>query len=352
MTSVASPHGVIVGSIALDSIETPFGSAEETLGGAAVYASLAASLLCPATNDCRLPTADCGGAGIGIVGVVGGDFPQEHLDLLAARGVNLEGVQRVSEGESFHWSGRYVGDMGGAETLETRLGVFGDFAPQLPLAYRGADVLFLANIQPSLQLSVLEQTVGGNNGSQPFVLCDTMNFWIEGAREELLEVLRRVDLVLLNDAEVRQLTGLHGIAAGVERMLEWGPQHVVVKRGEHGVSLTSGIRRQASGVRDGRETAREREGGLTHCFVPAYPTQAVRDPTGAGDTFAGGVMGYLCRVGKINETALRRAMICGTALASIAVESLGVGALAKATLDDVRARAAALTGMSVEPLEL
>jgi len=339
VASAEGAFGVVVGSVALDTIETPFGTAQETLGGAAVYSSCAASILC---------------RGVGVVGVVGGDFPPEHLDMLAARGVDLQGVQRVAGGQSFRWAGRYVGDMSTAETLDTRLGVFGDFDPQLPSAYAGAEVLFLANIQPSLQLSVLRQATG-----RRLVLCDTMNFWIEGARDELLEVLRQVDLVLLNDTEVRQLTGLQNLAAAAEQVLQWGPRYVVVKRGEHGASLTSRVSTgQASrlpSVSAGTAKLRDRPGeglGLSHCFVPAYPTKAVKDPTGAGDTFAGGIVGYLCRTGDWTEGALRRALICGAALASIAVEGLGVEALCRADLSAVRARCSELAAMSVTPFQL
>ncbi len=296
--------GVVVGSVALDTIQTPFGSAEGVLGGAAVYSSWAATILCPS---------------VGVVGVVGDDFPQEHLDLLAAQGVDLRGVRRIAGTDSFRWSGRYEGDMSAAHTLETHLGVFADFDPQLPTPYALADIVFLANIQPSLQASVLKQATG-----RRFAMCDTMNFWIEGARDELLEVLAQVDLALLNDAEVRQLTGVRNLAAAAQEVLTLGPRYVVVKRGEHGASLT---------FRTG------------HFFVPAYPTTQVRDPTGAGDTFAGGILGYLCRQSDLSEATLRRAVVFGTALASITVEGLGLETLMKARYTDVCTRCSQLVDM-------
>ncbi|MFQ6132790.1 MAG: PfkB family carbohydrate kinase [Armatimonadota bacterium] len=287
---------LIVGSIALDSVSTPFGRVEEALGGAAVFAGCAASLL----------------AEVRLVGVVGDDFPQEHLDLLAQRGVDLRGVQRVAGGKTFRWRGSYEYDMARANTLATELNVFADFRPEIPAEYRDSDIVFLANIDPELQLSVLEQV------ERPRLsMCDTMNFWIEGKRDELLEVLSRVDLGLMNDAEVRELTGQPALANAGRAALELGPRYVVIKKGEHGAMLLS----------EGRYFA-----------APSYPLATVRDPTGAGDSFAGGLAGFLAHTGDVGEANLRRALVVGTIMASYCCEDFSLEGLRRATREDVRRR--------------
>ncbi len=284
---------LIVGSMALDTVATPFGSVEAAVGGAGMYASTAASLLAP----------------VNLVGVVGGDFPQAALDELAERGVDLAGVQRIPGGKSFRWSGSYEYAMNAAQTLDTQLNVFADFDPTLPDAYRHSQFVFLANIQPGLQLRVLEQVE-----SPTFTMCDTMNLWIETAREELLAVLAKVDLALMNDAELRQLTGTPNLAKAAGEVLDLGPSHIIIKQGEYGASLVN-------------------HNG--HFSLPCYPLPNVVDPTGAGDSFAGGLIGLLAWLGDCGDTALRQALAIGTVMASACVEDfslkglrrLGVGEL-------------------------
>ncbi len=294
---------LIVGSVALDSIETPFGKVERAVGGAGTYAAVAASLLAP----------------VRLVGVIGDDFPQEALDLLAARGVDLAGVERIAGGKSFHWAGRYSFDMNSRDTLATDLNVFADFDPRLPEEYRDSPYVFLANIQPALQLAVLDQI-----RSPRLVMCDTMNFWIEGAREELAAVLARVDLALLNDAEARQLTGCPNLARAAERVLAMGPRYVVIKKGEYGASLVS---------------------HAGHFSLPCYPLPDVRDPTGAGDSFAGGLIGFMAWLEATDEATLRQALACGTVLASACVEDFSLTRLQELTVDELYARYEALRAM-------
>lgn len=287
---------LVVGSVALDTVETPFGKLERGVGGAGTYAAYAASLLAP----------------VRLVGVIGDDFPQATLEGLAARGVDLAGVERVAGGKSFHWAGRYNYDMNSRDTLATDLNVFGDFNPQLSAAYRETPFVFLANIMPALQLSVLEQVTGPR-----FVMCDTMNLWIDQSPEELAQVLARVDLALMNDSELRQLTETPNLTAAAERVLEMGPRYVVIKKGEYGASLVSA------------------EG---HFSLPCYPLPNVVDPTGAGDSFAGGLIGFLAWLEATDEEALRQALACGTVLASACVEGFSVGALEGLRPEDVYRR--------------
>lgn len=276
---------VIVGSMALDSVKTPFGEVDRVVGGAAVYASMAASLL-SATQ---------------VVGVVGDDFPQHALDLLSERGADLAGVTRIPGGRSFYWAGEYGYDLGDRETLATELNVFADFDPILPDAYCDSRYCFLANIQPQVQLAVVEQL-----HDTCFVMCDTMNLWIETQREALLEVLSRVDLALLNDAEARQLAGTPNLAKAAEMVLDMGPEFVVIKKGEYGATLVS---------RD------------DYFSIPSYPLPNVVDPTGAGDSFAGGMVGFLARRNECCSRELRRAVAFGTVIASACVEDFSVTGL-------------------------
>jgi sugar/nucleoside kinase (ribokinase family) len=272
---------LVVGSVALDSVETPFGKVEDALGGSAVHFSVAASLVSP----------------VRVVGVVGDDYPMAELDLLASRGIDWSGVEQA-RGESFRWRGRYSFDLSSRETLETRLGVFADFRPRLPEAWRSTPFVFLGNIDPELQLDVLGQM------RQPrLVACDTMNFWIGGKREKLLEVLAKVDILIINDDEIRQLADDWNVHRAARWVLGKGPRKLVVKRGEHGAMLV--------------------EPGRTF-YVPAYPLEEVFDPTGAGDSFAGGFIGYLARAGDTSSDALRRAMVVGSAMGSFAVQKFGV----------------------------
>lgn len=273
---------LVVGSVALDSIITPFGTADDALGGSAVYFSVAASLL----------------TGVRIVGVVGDDYPMADLKAIAARGVDISGVEQA-KGESFRWKGKYSFDLASRETLETRLGVFADFKPKVPAAFADTPYVFLGNIHPDLQLGVLDQM-----RSPRLVACDTMNFWIDSARDRFLEVLKRVDLLIVNDEEVRQLSGDWNVHRAAKWVLDRGPRRVIVKRGEHGALL----------VEAGRSF-----------FCPAYPLEEVFDPTGAGDAFAGGFMGYIARTGDTSSDGLRRAMVYGAAMGSFAVSAFSTG---------------------------
>jgi sugar/nucleoside kinase (ribokinase family) len=286
---------LVVGSVALDSIETPFGSVHDALGGSGTFFSAAASLYCD----------------VQLVGVVGSDFPLDELRFMERRGVDLSGLEQA-EGESFRWSGVYSYDLNSRETLETRLGVFAEFRPKIPDAFRDAQWIFLGNIDPTLQLDVLEQV-----RSPRFVACDTMNFWIEGRRDELLKLLRRVDVLMVNDSEARELSGDHNLLRAARWIQAHGPEMVVVKKGEHGAILF------------GRDFA---------FFAPGYPLEEVFDPTGAGDAFAGGFIGYLARAGSTEPSQLKSAMIYGSAMGSFAVERFGVDRLIDLTAAEVHER--------------
>ena len=294
---------LVVGSLALDSVETPFGRKDDILGGAALYASTAASFFAP----------------VSVVGVVGDDYPLEALDFLRERGRRHGGRRDHPRRQELPVGRRYEYDMNSAETLDTQLGVFADFSPQVPEAYRTASHVFLANITPSVQSAVLDQVAPGC-----FVMADTMNFWINSAREDLLEVLARVDLMLLNDAEIRQLTGTPNLAKAAREVLAMGPRYVVIKKGEYGATLVS------------------EAGSFT---LPCYPLQQVLDPTGAGDTFAGGFVGYLAWAGSCEDPDLRQATAIGTVMASRVVESFGLESLAATTSDEIYARYFALKSM-------
>ncbi len=271
---------LVVGSVALDSIETPFGKVTDALGGSAVYFSAAAALLTP----------------VQVVGVVGSDYPLKDLHALNWQ-IDWSGVEQVP-GESFRWSGKYSFDLASRETLETRLGVFAAFQPKLPPAVRSPDFLFLGNIDPELQLSVLDQV------KRPkLVACDTMNFWISSKRDTLLKLLKRVDLLMINDSEARELSGDWNIHRIGQWILKQGPSRVVIKQGEFGALLI--------------------EAGRTF-YVPAYPLEEVFDPTGAGDCFAGGFMGHIARTGDLSHDNLRRAMVYGATMGSFAVASFGI----------------------------
>lgn len=286
---------LVVGSVALDSLETPFGRRDEILGGSACYFSTCASYFGP----------------VRVVAVVGEDFPQEHVDFLASRGVDLAGLSR-QPGRTFRWKGRYEFDLNTAHTLDTQLNVFADFKPELPAAWRDTEYVFLGNIDPDLQRAVLDQVRGPR-----FVACDTMNFWISSKRDSLLQTLRRVDLLFVNDAEARQLSGEHNIVKAARRILSFGPRAVVIKRGEYGALYFSGEEVFAAS---------------------AYPLPDVFDPTGAGDSFAGGFMGYLARRRSEEPQVMRRALVLGSVLASFAVEQFSLDRLRTLTADEVRGR--------------
>jgi sugar/nucleoside kinase (ribokinase family) len=286
---------LVVGSVALDSVETPFGKAEDVLGGSANYFAASASHQTP----------------VQLVGVVGSDYPVALLEPLRARGVDLAGLERM-EGESFRWRGRYRHDLNSAETLETRLGVFSHFRPKIPAAFKSAHYVFLANIDPRLQLEVLRQV-----DRPKLVACDTMNFWIESRRADLLELLGHVDLITLNDAEARQLTEQSNLVQAARWILARGPRTVLIKKGEHGAFMFT------------RETV---------FFAPAFPLESVFDPTGAGDSFAGGFMGWLARTGDLSEANMRRAVIVGSAMGSFVVEGFSITRLLEVTRADIDRR--------------
>jgi len=284
-----------VGSVALDSVETPFGKAERVLGGSAVFFSAAATVFSP----------------VRVVGVVGDDYPLEKLGFLGARGADLAGIEQ-RPGESFFWAGRYHYDLNSRDTLETRLGVFADFEPRIPEPFRDSSWVFLGNIDPTLQHRVLDQV-----DAPEVVACDTMNYWIEGNRKELLSLLERVDILLVNDAEARQLADEPNLLKASRWIRERGPSIVVVKKGEHGAILFAD-----SWV----------------FFAPGYPLEVVFDPTGAGDAFAGGFVGYLARSGSTDEADLRRGMVYGSAMGSYAVEAFSVDRFKTLEAGDVARR--------------
>src|SRR5215831_6805232 len=289
---------LVVGSVALDSVETPFGKADHVLGGSGTFFSASASHLAP----------------VQLVGVIGNDFPIDDLkSAFASRPIDLAGLE-LAEGGSFRWRGRYRHDLNMAETLETHLGVFSNFRPKIPDQFRNAPFVFLGNIDPRLQLDVLTQV------SKPkLVACDTMNFWIESRRPDLMRLLEQVDLITLNDAEARQLTEEFNLVKAARWIMARGPSHVVIKKGEHGAFMFT---------RD------------SIFFAPAYPLESVFDPTGAGDSFAGGFMGYLARTGDLSEANLRRAVVYGSAMGSFAVEKFSVTRLLEVTPDDISRRVA------------
>ena len=295
---------LVVGSVALDTVETPFGKAEDALGGSATFFSAAASLLHP----------------VQLVGVVGDDYPVDALDFLAERGVDLAGLETAA-GESFRWSGVYSYDLNSRDTLETRLGVFADFAPKIPAQFRDAEWVFLGNIDPELQMGVLEQV-----RSPRFVACDTMNLWIELKRDRLLELLGRVDMLLVNDAEARQLSGEFNLAKAARWIMDRGPRFLIIKKGEHGAMLFT---------------------PHSVFFAPGYPLEEVFDPTGAGDAFAGGFMAHLAQSGRLEDGDLRRAVVYGSVLGSFAVEAFSVERFRDLTAGEIEDRARSFREMTM-----
>jgi sugar/nucleoside kinase (ribokinase family) len=286
---------LVVGSVALDSVETPFGKADEVLGGSATFFAASACHLTP----------------VQLVGVVGSDYPVDKLDALAERGVDLAGLERA-EGRSFRWRGRYRHDLNAAETLETHLGVFSNFSPKIPEQFRSAPYVFLGNIDPRLQLGVLTQV-----DRPKLVACDTMNFWIESRRPDLMKLLEHVDCITLNEGEARQLTEKYNLIRAARWIMEKGPKLVIIKKGEHGAFMFS---------------------GNTIFFAPAYPLEEVFDPTGAGDSFAGGFMGYIARSKDLSDASLRRAVIYGSAMGSFAVEKFSIERLLEVDAKQLGAR--------------
>jgi len=286
---------LVIGSVAFDSIKTPHGKAENILGGSAAYFSLAASWFVP----------------VQIVAVVGEDFGEEHLRLFQDRGVDTAGLVQAP-GKTFHWSGEYAGDMNEARTLETHLNVFEEFSPTLPASYLDSEFVFLGNIDPVLQLHVRRQLPKAR-----LAALDSMNYWIKGKPEELKKALAEVDVLLINEAEARMLSGISSLKKAAEVIQKMGPRTLIVKRGEHGVTLFS-------------------DGGIFS--APAFPLDEVHDPTGAGDSFAGGFMGHLARAGDLSHGQLRRAVIYGSVMASYAVEEFGLARLLRLTPKEIEAR--------------
>jgi sugar/nucleoside kinase (ribokinase family) len=295
---------LIVGSVALDSVKTPFGNVTEALGGSATYASYAASFFTP----------------VRLVGVVGDDFPVEHVELLKTRRIDLNGLQAV-RGKTFRWSGAYEFDLNEAHTLATELNVFETFKPQIPVAYKKSDFVFLANIDPELQLSVLDQVE-----KPKLVACDTMNLWIRLKPEVLKRVIKRVDFLFINEGEARLFANDSSLIRAGRILQSWGPKYVVIKKGEHGALLF---------------------GEKTFFAAPAFPLEDVFDPTGAGDTFAGGFFGYLANTsGDVSDTNLRRAVVYGSAMASFTVEKFSLERLKTLSVEQLTARVRMLKELS------
>ena len=286
---------LVVGSVALDSVETPFGKRKEILGGSATFFSLAASFF----------------SKVDIVAVVGEDFPKRYVKLLEDNGVGTSGLS-VNKGKTFRWKGRYDYDLNTAHTISTHLNVFKDFDPRVPKDLSRPEFLFLANIDPDLQYRVLRQV------KRPkLVACDSMNYWIETKRKSLEKLLGSIDILLLNDAEARQLSGESNLIKAASAVISFGPKAVVIKRGEHGVLYFS---------------------KNTHFVAPAYLLETIYDPTGAGDTFAGGMIGYLSRAGSLSEAAIRKSIIYGSIMASFTVEDFSVNRLLKISGKDIKDR--------------
>jgi len=287
---------VVVGSVALDSVTTPFGKVTEALGGSATYFAYAASFFAP----------------VHVVAAVGDDFPREHLDLLSHRGVDIDALRVLPGKKTFRWTGEYGFDLNEARTLDTQLNAFAEFKPALEARQRAAPFLFLANIDPDLQLDVRRQMT-----DPLFTALDTMNFWIEGKRDALLRVLHEVDALVINDAEARMLAREPNLIKAARAIIELGPRVVVIKRGEYGSVMVS----------DGE-----------FFFTPAYPLESVFDPTGAGDTFAGGFMGYLAQRGMTDPASMRKAMVFGAVMASFAVEDFSLERLKRLSSSEIEQR--------------
>jgi len=288
---------LIVGSLAFDDIETPFGSSLNTLGGSSTYIALSASYF---TEQVEM------------VGVVGSDFEDLHFELLHSKNIDTRGIQKVEGGKTFRWAGRYHYDMNTRDTLDTQLNVFADFDPDVPHQYRNAEFVCLGNIDPELQLKVLDQI-----NKPKLVICDTMNFWIEGKPAELKKTLERVDIFIINDSEARILSGEPNLVKAARIIRQMGPKTLIIKKGEHGALLFT-------------------DNGIF--AAPAFPLESIYDPTGAGDTFAGGFIGHLARCEAIDDIEMRRAVLYGSAMASFCVEKFGTEKLAALDLLEIEDR--------------
>lgn len=303
---------VIVGTVAFDAIETPFGKTDKILGGAATFIGLAASHF-------NIDSS--------IVSVVGGDFPQDYLDLLSNKNIDISGIETVKDGKTFFWSGKYHNDMNSRDTLVTELNVLADFSPIVPDSYRDAEIVMLGNLHPLVQIDVLNQM------SKPpkMAILDTMNFWMDNALDDLLEVIKRVDVITINDEEARQLTGEYSLVVAARKIHEMGPKYVVIKKGEHGALLFYDD---------------------NVFYAPALPLEEVFDPTGAGDTFAGGFAGYLAKTGDVSFENLKNAVIYGSTLASFCVEKFGTQRMENLDSEDIRRRLLQFKNLTQFEIEL
>ena len=288
----------VIGTMAFDALETPFGKVDRIIGGSATYVAWSASNFTNAIQQ---------------VSIVGGDFPQAEFDKLAARGVNFEGVEVVKDGKSFFWSGRYHMDMNTRDTLVTELNVLEHFNPQLPASYQNTEFLMLGNLVPAVQMSVINQL----QNRPKLIVLDTMNFWMEVAMDDLKAVLKKVDVLMVNDGEARQLSGEYSLVKAAAKIHEMGPKYVVIKKGEHGALLFHND---------------------NVFYAPALPLEEVFDPTGAGDTFVGGFIGYLAQTNDISFENMRKAIVYGSAMASFCVEKFGTERLFEVTSSDLEAR--------------
>lgn len=286
---------LVVGSVALDTVKTPFGERQDALGGSATYFSYSASFFSP----------------VRLVGVVGSDFPKEHIELLKGRQIDLAGLE-VGNGHTFRWKGKYEFDLNEAHTLDTQLNVFQTFRPKIPDSYKKTPYVFLANIDPDLQIQVLSQV-----DKPKLIACDTMNLWIKTKKPSLLKLLSKVDIIVLNDGEARMLAEVPSLVKAAREISSFGPKYVVIKKGEHGSLLYS-------------------QGNFF--MVPAFPLEEVFDPTGAGDTFAGGFMGYIAKAGKVDEPTLRQAMVYGSVMASFNVEEFSLDRLVTLSHQEIESR--------------
>ncbi len=289
---------MIVGSMAFDALETPFGKVDRIIGGSATYAAWAASNFTQPIKQ---------------VSIVGGDFPQEEMDALTARGVDMEGVEVVKDGKSFFWSGRYHMDMNTRDTLVTELNVLGQFNPQLPDSFQDCEFLMLGNLAPAVQISVINQL----KNRPKLIIMDTMNFWMEIALDELKQAIGMVDLLMVNDSEARQLSGEYSLVKAAAKIQAMGPKFLIIKKGEHGALLFHGKK---------------------VFFAPALPLEEVFDPTGAGDTFAGGFIGHVARTKDISYENMKTGIILGSAMASFCVEKFGPNRLKELTREEIEAR--------------
>ena len=300
---------LVVGSTALDTIKTPFGKAERILGGSAIYFSLSAINFAP----------------VSIVAVVGEDFPKKHIQFLQDKGIDTQGLN-VESGKTFHWEGEYSWDFSNPKTIKTDLNVFAGFDPKIPKDYQNSSYIFLANIDPAIQMKVLNQIK-----KPKLIACDTMNYWIENKRTELLKLFKKIDILIINEAESRELTNQNNLIKAAKDLLKLGPKIIVIKKGEHGVLVFT-------------------ENSIF--TTPAYLMESISDPTGAGDTFAGGFIGYLAQSKKLNQESLRKAAIYGTIMATFAVEDFSLrklGKISKVDIDERIKKFKQITSFNITP---